>query len=330
MFSKTTSYMLTAFFSPTTGSTSLASWFPSITGVVGILKCWETFNRSFPNLTFEMLFPGLQHDFCALWNKFTREAQNTAVLRSSRHLFIALHQGTDATPTAFDASTMVSDPVLHRPSSYPLCNVPGHHSDGATDETTHSLIFSTPIHVPDADLNNIALAAPDVPSFPAFTPDNSRIHLTEQSSPRGVPHATPIIQPSHLSSPLNVGNSNFATTLPDPALTIATESHADIPFISPMDNSESDIRPGIVTLTAISPSLPSGGAVDQQYKTDLDIDPLVLGIPSSSSPVPISSDTFPADSLISSVSPTSQIDRITPGSKLLTLGSAPDISSRAC
>jgi hypothetical protein len=110
--------------------------------------------------------PGLQHDFCALWNEIAREAHNQgspyitySVLRSNRHHFITLHQGTSAVPTAFDASTDDSDPILRESSSYPLCNVPGHHSNGATDDTTHSLI-----HPPDADLNNIALAAP--PSHP--------------------------------------------------------------------------------------------------------------------------------------------------------------------
>jgi Family of unknown function (DUF6535) len=66
--------------------------------------------------------PGLQHDFCALWNQFTRETHNSGsylarlFLRSNRHHFIALHQGTDAVPTAFDASTDDSDSILLQPS----------------------------------------------------------------------------------------------------------------------------------------------------------------------------------------------------------------------
>ncbi|KAH9952861.1 hypothetical protein BGW80DRAFT_570439 [Lactifluus volemus] len=94
--------------------------------------------------------PGLQHDFCALWNKLRNKESyflTIDILRPNRHHFIALHQGTDAVPTAFDASTDDSDPILRQPSSYPLCNVLGHHSDSATDEITHSLI---PVHLPDA------------------------------------------------------------------------------------------------------------------------------------------------------------------------------------
>ena len=101
--------------------------------------------------------PGLLHDFCALWNKLPRRAHSfgsyfvtNAVLRPNRHHFIALHQGIDGVPAAFDASTNDSDPILRQPSSYPLCNVPGHHSGGATDETTDSLIHSSPVHPPDA------------------------------------------------------------------------------------------------------------------------------------------------------------------------------------
>jgi Family of unknown function (DUF6535) len=265
--------------------------------------------------------PGLQHDFCALWNKLRNEKSyylTDYVLRPNRHHFIALHQGTDAVPTPFDASTDDDDPILRRTLSYPLCNILGHHSDSATDDITHSLI-----HPPDPDLNNIALAAPDVPSVPAFTPDHSRIN---QSSPHGVPpsHATPTIQSSHLSPPVNTESNDFATTLPEPALIIAIESHTDTPSISPMDNSGSDTRPAMTTISPPSLSLPSRSSIDN---TDLQIvPPLVPDDPSSPSPIPVSTDTLPADLLISSASPISQIDLIISGSRLLTQGSVPEIS----
>ncbi|KAH9971352.1 hypothetical protein BGW80DRAFT_1513149 [Lactifluus volemus] len=243
--------------------------------------------------------PRLQHDFCALWNQLLNSRSYTdSVLRPNWDLFIALHP----VPTAFDPFN--SDPFLGQTFYFPMCNVPGHHSDDVTDEITHSLIHSSPVHPPDADLNNIALAVPEIPSLPA---DHSHINLTEQSSPHGVPHATPIIQSSHLPPPANVGNIDFAITVPDPALTIET-----------------------ATSIAISPSLPSSrGAVDWQYKTDLDVDSpsMVPGIPSSSSPVPASSDARPPDPLMSLArSPTSQIELITPGSRFLMQGSVPEIS----
>jgi hypothetical protein len=76
--------------------------------------------------------PRLQHDFCALWNQVVPEAQRgrqrytTWILAEIRHLYIALHQGTDAAPTAFSESTASYDDILFQSSSYPLCNIPGH------------------------------------------------------------------------------------------------------------------------------------------------------------------------------------------------------------
>jgi hypothetical protein len=80
--------------------------------------------------------PGLQHDFCTLWNELVQKARNQGpdtkpvdILRLIRHLFIALHHGTDAAPIAFSASTDSIDHILDRPSSYPLCDIAGHRPD---------------------------------------------------------------------------------------------------------------------------------------------------------------------------------------------------------
>ena len=79
--------------------------------------------------------PRLQHDFCTLWNEIVREAwkpgprssKSIRILKGIRQFYIALHQGTDATPTAFSASTDDMDQILRWPRSYPLCNLGGHH-----------------------------------------------------------------------------------------------------------------------------------------------------------------------------------------------------------
>jgi Family of unknown function (DUF6535) len=93
--------------------------------------------------------PGLQHDFCALWNEVTQATREACdrgyipslvyLLGSIRHIYSALHQGTDALPTPFSWSTNDNDSILVRPYSYPLCNIPGHHQAdvSATGETTH-------------------------------------------------------------------------------------------------------------------------------------------------------------------------------------------------
>lgn len=79
--------------------------------------------------------PKLQTEFCTLWNQIVLEARSEQqlwhphvdVLRSIRHLYIALHQGTDAAPTSFSASTVDNAYILSLPSCYPLCNVATHH-----------------------------------------------------------------------------------------------------------------------------------------------------------------------------------------------------------
>ena len=77
--------------------------------------------------------PGLQHGFCTLWNELVQEAPNQGpyslliyILRSIRHLYFALHQGTDAAPTAFTASTVILDSIQFQPLSYPLCDISNH------------------------------------------------------------------------------------------------------------------------------------------------------------------------------------------------------------
>jgi hypothetical protein len=77
--------------------------------------------------------PWLQHDFCALWNDIVQEARNQGsfrtpcdILHGLRHLYLSLHQGTDAAPTAFSASTDDLNHVLLLSSSYPFCNIASH------------------------------------------------------------------------------------------------------------------------------------------------------------------------------------------------------------
>ncbi|KAI9429596.1 hypothetical protein H4582DRAFT_2134493 [Lactarius indigo] len=73
----------------------------------------------------------LQHKFCSLWNEIVlkaRDGTNSAIivrniLECIRDVFDALHQGTDPTPTISFPPPSVRD---QRPSSYPLCNTPGH------------------------------------------------------------------------------------------------------------------------------------------------------------------------------------------------------------
>jgi hypothetical protein len=88
--------------------------------------------RTISKFDIQNTLPGLQHDFCALWNEIALEARkdqfwiSSDFLRRIRHVYIALHQGTGAAPTAFSASTADDDPILFESFSYPLCNITGY------------------------------------------------------------------------------------------------------------------------------------------------------------------------------------------------------------
>jgi len=89
--------------------------------------------------------PGLQHEFCLLWNDTVSKARSLGAdhiqpicilaLRHLRNAYISLHKGTDAAPTAFSAETDIDEPILDEPWSYPLCNIESHRHVSSTDST---------------------------------------------------------------------------------------------------------------------------------------------------------------------------------------------------
>jgi hypothetical protein len=103
-----------------------------------------------------------------LWNEIAQDVRSSGrftapvhILRHSRHIYIALHQGTDAAPTAFSATTKTHRVSLYEGSSYPLCNIPGHRRsepirrtdelvDGNATVPHHDTTLTTvaPCHVP--------------------------------------------------------------------------------------------------------------------------------------------------------------------------------------
>ena len=109
------------------------------------LGFWEIFS-AFTVFDIHNSLPGLQHDFCTLWNEVVQEAENqglpystpVCILREIRHHYIALHQGTDAAPTAFSPSTDYYNDILFHPSSYPSCKIAGHRPLPLPTQPTHS------------------------------------------------------------------------------------------------------------------------------------------------------------------------------------------------
>ena len=118
--------------------------------------------------------PKLQRDFCALWNEVLQEASNSGsdstpiyILRYIRHLYLALHQGTNAAPTVFSAMIADHDDILSHCSSYPECNIEGHRptTSGEADQAPTATSLTFPHHLDP--LTVITPTGPDLPSLPS-------------------------------------------------------------------------------------------------------------------------------------------------------------------
>ena len=159
---------------------------------------WDSL-KAFTRFDISNAFSGLQRDFCKLWNELVQEAKNqprnspVCILRSIRHLYIPLHQGTDAAPTAFSPSTHPLDRILSLPSSYPLCNIPS--------------------HCPDS----IAHLPVPVPTQPAHSPGRSTSGRSTVNNAVAGPRSL-----SHPTTPSEIGDSSPATTTTLPALPVHT------------------------------------------------------------------------------------------------------------
>ena len=145
------------------------------------------FTEGFREFDIRHTFPGLQHDFCTLWNELVQESKNQGprsnpvyILCEIRQLYISLHQDTDASPTAFSASTDRFDDILYQPSSYPLCNLASHRPDSAP----HVPIADSPAvrPVPQQVKEVSIIAGPSSPSD-ATTPGSQVPTATEPTKP---------------------------------------------------------------------------------------------------------------------------------------------------
>jgi hypothetical protein len=97
-------------------------------------------------------------------------------------------------------------------------------------------IPSTAVLPPHTALNTTA--PPDLSSSPASTPDQTRMHLLEESSLHGVPDPAPIICSLYRSSSTSVEKHDSVTTSLD-----STQGPTDGATISPRANSDSDPLP---------------------------------------------------------------------------------------
>ena len=136
------------------------------------------------NFDAQNTLPELQHEFCAMWNEIVLDARSgrsrlpyILVLIAIRQIYIALHQGTNAAPTAFTASTGVFDDILDLVSSYPLCTIQGHRHlrsvPRAADGETIPSLAATPSTVSRHDLIPTTVSPSTRPDLHSLTVPNS-------------------------------------------------------------------------------------------------------------------------------------------------------------
>ncbi|KAH9025200.1 hypothetical protein EDB84DRAFT_1505164 [Lactarius hengduanensis] len=106
----------------------------------------------------------------------------TYILRPIRNVYIAVHQGTNAAPTQFSASTGDRDVVLFDPTSYPRCDIAGHIHDTASTTLARAVLHDNdpplPTSVASPNVSSSSVPAPphvvecptDMPPLDDFQP----------------------------------------------------------------------------------------------------------------------------------------------------------------
>ena len=170
--------------------------------------------------------PGLQNEFCDLWNEVVLKARDkfyphVFVLMWIRHFYIALHQGTDAAPTAFSASTAYGDPILAQPSSYPLCNIAMHHPNAsAHDPVTASPIVPRPTQLSDSHhpsplrTRSENQPSPSGSTAPRRVEEPNIIQVLPVFADYVPPHVHGFPLPSLMTNPVHIDTQFTSVTVP--------------------------------------------------------------------------------------------------------------------
>ena len=154
--------------------------------------------KAFTEFDIRDTLPGLQNQFCSLWNKLLEEATphgtSTHILRLIRHLYMDLHQGTDSALSAIDSNHRLwpsyrsCNVASHFPSFTPVIAVFVPSSDSLTapiipvvmSETPHESLLPTP-----------ALASGSMTIAPV-SPVNPSTPQERVPSPESLPLGTPV------------------------------------------------------------------------------------------------------------------------------------------
>ena len=267
-------------------------WHWPTLGFSGVLEAASKFNV-------QETSPELRHDFCALWNHIVLKAQNDDdetiaryILGPIRNIYIALHQATGSVPTRFSASTGDLGPIMSQPSSYPLCNVPGHHPDLTAhihDDSASTTCARTVLH-DKAALAHAFIVDPDAPSSSIPAPRHVDENLTDV--------------PPFDNDRYTPGSFHPAQTAIDNLRILATQGDIDtstttIPLFTP------DPSASTPPTSMASTSPPSTVAV--QHIADRCTSSDVLDVPSLLSPTPVLDNMPPTGPQSSSDSPVNWI-----------------------
>jgi hypothetical protein len=247
--------------------------------------------------------PGLQHEFCALWNQIVLKAQEDnnpwvtgLLLRRIRNVYLALHHDTEAASTRISASTSDYDEILSDPSSYPLCSLRCHHRDSTPhidDNSTSTsnarvVLYDSPLPV-SASLSN-----PDAPSSSTPSPSplpiaNSLTHVPPLDNEINVPGS---FHPVHQ---IAIENLRLSATFQDPFTARVSEGGSDTATtMTPYTTSELSVSAASSPPTSIASTSPPGSVSIKPFagcRTTLD----ALDIPSLPSPTALNN-LFPTGS----------------------------------
>jgi hypothetical protein len=202
--------------------------------------------------------PRLQHDFCALWNELVQEARNRVppttpvlILNMIRHLYIALHQDTDAAPTAFPALFLESSGFFYEGRFYPFCKIDSHHLDLTPSVLLPDVLSPLPTDGGNtASLQAEQLIEPSSFSNPTTTgeieasshtpdiiPPTNPVHSSSGASPTAVVAAAQqdITSTATLSHPLEGCEQQDSDIEPGTDQSLSTSStHAPTPTLAPI------------------------------------------------------------------------------------------------
>jgi hypothetical protein len=183
-----------------------------------------------PEFDIRKTHTSLQHGFCTLWNKISKEANRReqtvyvtregadpitdiptdilkSILKRIDHHYITLHPGTDATPSASSASTNQSYPgsyYPYEPPSYPFCYIASHHPDSSHlsispftqfDFSSGDLFPKVPV-----EGSNSALELSRLANIPVELPSSSNTTTSEIAATSHSPDMTPPTNSVHSSS----------------------------------------------------------------------------------------------------------------------------------